>query len=256
MGNVLSVHAEIFLAKRNNLISNPAMLLNEILSFQQGKSYNGCPMFIKEYWDNKSIQISFTSKYEPTALFKFSQKYRSSIDKIFARTFDETGDWDNIIELPNEEFEFDKNKRKCKYAFNEIRYKPNNSIEYSSQQISGLMNSCSNLINQENRDIVNLPIEYLDNLKTYNELQIESNDIRVIETIVDESSDIIFLNDKITVHRKIDTKEYMKQDYATNNSEFMAVKYNKSKYDLYSAGWLNCADENYLAYLKKRRSAS
>lgn len=254
MGNVLSIHAEIFLTKANKLVNNPAMLLNEILSFQQGKAYNGYPMFVKENWENKSVQLSFTSKYEPIALYKFSEKHKSSIDKIFARTYDETGDWDNIIELPNTEFDFNKDKRQCKYEFNEIRYKLRDSTEYKTTQICGLMNSCSNLINQENRDIVNLPIEYLDNLKTYNELQIESTNIKTIERIISESHDIVFLNNKITVHRKIDTKEYSKQNYSKNNSEFMAIKYNSSKYDIYSSGWLNCADKKYLEYLEMRKS--
>jgi hypothetical protein len=254
MGNVLSVHAEIYMKRVNEKIDKPVKLLSEILKFQFDQAYNGYPIIIKENWKNKSIQISYTSKYEPTSLYKFSREYENSIDKIFARTYDETGDFDNIIELPKEQHEFDIDKRKCKYSFDEIRYKIIGTHDYQTAKLSGKMNSCSNLINQENRDIVNIPIEYLDNLKTYSLLEIESNNIDEIVTLIEASIDIIFLNKNITIHRKIRVGEYKKLNYLRNNSEFMAIKYNNGIYDIYSCGWLNCVDENYLKYLKSIKS--
>jgi hypothetical protein len=254
MGNVLSVHAEIFLKGTDERIDKPIKIISEILKFQLDQAYNGYPIFIKEYWKNKSIQISYTSKYEPTSLIRFSEKYENSIDKIFARTYDETGDWDHIIELPKGNFKFDEEKRKCKYSFDEIRHKTKELRDYNSIKIEGQMNSCCNLINQENRDIINLPIEYLDNLKTYSELEIESKRIEEINSIIKESTDILFLNNELTIHRKIGIEEYNRLKYKKNNSEFMGVKYNNGKYDIYSSGWLNCADENYLKYIKTKKS--
>ena len=106
MGNVLSVHAEIFLKEswQNNF--PVSKLISQILDLQFGRSYNGYPIIAKEYWSNRSIQLSFTSKYQPQSLIEFSELNRDKINKIFARTFDETGDYDNIIELPAENFEY------------------------------------------------------------------------------------------------------------------------------------------------------
>ncbi len=88
--------------------------------------------------------------------------------------------------------------------------------------INGLFNSCSNLINQENRDIVNYPIEYLDNLKTYSLLEIETDNNQELNDIFINSQEVIFKNKGLTVHRRIKTEEYDSLKYKSNPSKFMA----------------------------------
>ena len=55
----------------------------------------------------------------------------------------------------------------------------------------------------------------------------------------------------ITVHQKIEVNEYRRIRFQINPSEFMAIKYNNSMYDIFSSGWSNCADEEYLKYVNE-----
>ena len=256
MGNVLSVHSEIFIKESWQNDFPVSKLISQILDLQFGRSYNGYPIIAKEYWPNRSIQLSFTSKYQPQSLIEFSELNRDKIKKIFARTFDETGDYDNIIELPAENFEFDTQKRKCRYQFDELQFKYRSNNLFESIAINGLFNSCSNLINQENRDIVNDPIEYLDNLKTYSLLEIESDYDQGINEILLNSSEIIFKHKGLTVHRRIKTEEYINLKYKSSPSKFMADKYNNGYYDIYSSGWMNCGDINYQEFVNNNKSAT
>ncbi|MEO1263808.1 MAG: hypothetical protein AAFZ15_33680, partial [Bacteroidota bacterium] len=86
---------------------------------------------------------------------------------------------------------------------------------------------------------------------TYSDLEIKSEKENELERVLNESNYIIFMDEGITVHQKIEVNEYRKIGPLTNPSDFMAIKYNNSMYDIFSSGWSNCADEEYLEYINK-----
>lgn len=249
MGNLLSIHAEIFLKKNSKgLTLSPVEIMTKLLENLNGRSYNGYPFVLKEHWNGKttSYRVSYGDKMEPRSLIHFYEKNAQSIEQIFARTFDETGDWDWMISFPNDSNDYYQMRRKCKYSFDMIKFKSNDG--YSFKEIKGTFNSKSDLNQSENRNLVNTPIEYLDSLKTYAELEIETDENDGLSKILNESKHIIFMDKGITVHQKIGVDEYRKMGFQKNLNEFMAIKYNDSMYDIYSGGWSNCADAEYLLY--------
>lgn len=268
MGNLLSIHAEIFL-KRNSTgqLLTPVETLTKLLEKLNGASYNGYPIIIKELggWKNPSYRISYGDKMEPGSLFKFYKENCEFVEKIFARTFDETGDWDWIISLPSASNNYYEIRRKCRYKFDSLRIKlkENEKLVHTSDykrfnefldiKINGTFNAQSDLILEENRDIVNFPIEYFNSLKTYSELDIVTEQEDLLNEIFLKSKDIKFLNEGITVHRKINVFEYRNLGYRQNSSEFMAIKYNNEMYDIFSSGWSNCIDEEYLSYVNDKK---
>ena len=252
MGNLLSIHAEIFLKRDSSgKVLTPIETVTKLLENLNGRSYNGYPIIIKENaeWKNLSYRISYGDKMEPRSLIQFCENNSEHVDRIFARTFDETGDWDWMISFPNNSNDYSEMRRKCRYSFDEIKFKSNDN--YETKKLAGTFNSTSNLILQENRNLVNVPIEYLNSLKTYSELEIETEEKNELENILNHSKHVIFLDKGITVHQKIKVNEYRKIGGKNNPSEFMAIKYNDSMYDIFSSGWSNCADEEYLEYVNR-----
>ena len=198
---------------------------------------------------------------EPRSLFKFYEENRKQIERIFARTFDETGDWDWVFSLPNTIKDYYDLRRKCRYSFDRIRFKPKKRSDYDMKsnlksygeyfelETNGTLNAVSNLIAQENRNLTNFPIEYLNNLKTYALLEIDCKEEHIIDDILHNSLDILFFNNGLTIHRKIHIAEYRNLGFKKNPSEFMAERYNNSMYDIYSSGWSNCVDMEYLKFI-------
>lgn len=252
MGNLLSIHAEIFLKRDSNgKVLTPIETVTKLLENLNGSSYNGYPISIKENrnWKNLSYRISYGDKMEPRSLIRFYENNSEYVERIFARTHDETGDWDWIISFPNSSSDYYEMRRKCRYSFDEIRFKSNET--YESMKLRGTFNSESNLIMQENRNLVNTPIEYLNSLKTYSELEIATEENCGLEEILEKSKHVIFLDKGITVHQKLEVNEYRRIGFQSNPSEFMAIKYNNSMYDIFSSGWSNCAEEEYTKYLNE-----
>jgi len=259
MGNLLSIHAEIFLKRDSNgKIISPLETASKLLENLNGRSYNGYPIVLKEHWNgNKtSYRISYGDKMEPRSLYRFYENNFELIERIFARTFDETGDWDWMISFPNNSRDYYEIRRKCRYSFDMLRYKPQSTGNYEEVQIKGTFNSQSGLNLQENRNLVNIPIEYLNSLKTYSELELETDNPADFDEIFFFSNHIKFIDKGITVHEKIEVNEYLAKGYKINPSEFMAVNYNRSMYDIFSCGWSNCADEEYLKYMNEIKKES
>ncbi len=271
MGNLLSVHAEIFFKEDNGLNdSRPALLLYELLHTYRGRSYNCAPILVYDFHEHNSLRISYGDKYEPRQLIEFQFEFRKIIDQIYARTFDETGDWDHLIFLPNESSKFDEMKVKCRYEFDQIKFKlkPREELTFNNQlykagnihlmDIRGFFNSKSDLNEHESGYETTYPIDNLRSLHPYSILEIESPHLEILLNIIDKSDDIMFMHRNLTVHRKIDIQEYNNLGYPNTLRERKvyeknALEYNNGKYDIYSSGWPNCANVDYLDYVEKRK---
>lgn len=263
MGNVISIHAEIFVKKGVLGQSlKPAEVLWQLTEPMNGRSYNGYPMIIKEIGGvGSSIRISYGEKYEPQRVFSFFEENESYIDRLFARTHYEGGDWDYIFNLPSQNTNFEEIRRKCRYGFDEILFKTEENIdlidesyevfdEYKSIKLCGDMNSISCLVDIDNTELISFPIEHERSLKTYALNEFKCVNENLLNIIIDQSCDVIFKYKNRTVHRKIDTQEHISKGYEKSLSDFMAIKYNGGKYDIYSSGWQNCVDTEYLDYTK------
>lgn len=263
MGNVISIHTEFFVKKAALMLPlKPAEMLWQLTEPAGGRSYNCYPMIIKEVGgSNPSIRISYGEKYEPQRLFSFFEEYKEFIDRLFVRTQYESGDWDYIFSLPSQNTNFEEIKRKCRYGFDEILFKPKETIhlkdetyevfgDYRSIKLHGDMNAISCLVDLDYTDLVSFPIEGEYSLKTYQDNEFNCENENLLNMIIDQSSDVIFKYKNKTVHRKIDTVERISKGYQKSPTEFMANKYNNGKYDLNSSGWGNCVDIEYLEYLK------
>ncbi|MEO1263356.1 MAG: hypothetical protein AAFZ15_31390, partial [Bacteroidota bacterium] len=126
MGNLLSIHAEIFLKRNSNgRVLTPIETVTKLLENLNGHSYNGYPIIIKENGDlrNLSYRISYIDKMEPRSLIRFYENNHKFVERIFARTYDETGDWDYMISFPNSSNDYYEMRKKCKYSFDRIKYK-------------------------------------------------------------------------------------------------------------------------------------
>lgn len=265
MGNVISLHTEIFVKRdESGETIKPAEALWKLTEPLNGSSYNGYPMIIKEAGSYKdfSIRISYGEKYVPRRLFSFYEENQEYIDKIFVRTNYEGNELDHIISLPTSNQSFEEIRRTCRYGFDELLFKPKTEMnistfkvselgEYRLVKISGSMNSVSCLIDIDDKDIISYPIEYRRSLKTYALNDFESDNKNLINQIIENSSDVIFKYKNISVHRKIDTIEHQNQGYPKSPNDFMADKYNNGKFDINSSGWHNCIDKEYLNYLTK-----
>lgn len=270
MGNVISIHAEIFVKRdKTGWTLKPAEALWELTKPLNGRSYNGYPMIVKEAgaYNDFSIRISYGEKYVPVRLFSFYDENQDYIDKIFVRTNYEGNELDHIISIPTSNRNFEEIRRTCRYGFDEIMFKPKSEMvaslneiivygEYRSIKMKGSMNSVSCLIDIDQKDIICYPIEYRYSLKTYALNEFESDNLNLLNQIIENSADVIFKYRNVSVHRKIDTDEHQKQGFPKSPSDFMAVKYNNGKYDINSSGWYNCIDEEYLNYLTKIKRES
>lgn len=264
MGNVISLHTEIFI--KNNKEGKslfPAKVLFDLTEPLNWSSYNGYPMIIKEFGsaNDRSIRISYGEKYEPRRLFSFFQENLNFIDRMFTRANYESGDLDYIFSLPSNNFNYEEIRRACNYGFDQLFFKLKNKInftnlsidtfgDYNSIKLEGTMNAISCLTEIDETDIISFPIENERSLKTFAENGFNSSEENLLGEIIDKSSDVIFKYKGKTVHRKIDTEEYKNQGYLNRNLERMAIKYNKGKYDINSSGWHNCVDKEYLDYLR------
>ena len=89
MGNVISIHTEIFVKRdETGKTIKPAEALCELTKTYNGSSYNGYPMIIKEVgaYNDFSIQISYGEKYVPRTIFGFYEENKKYIDTMFVRT--------------------------------------------------------------------------------------------------------------------------------------------------------------------------
>lgn len=267
MGNVISIHAEIF-TKRNEAGEslNPANILSKLTALMGGRSYNGYPIIIKEVGGiggiGSSIRISYGEKGEPSNLFRFFEENKNGIDRLFARTQYEGGDWDLIFSLPSENPIFDEIARKCRYGFDEILFKPKESNQfigevyetfgdYKSIKLYGEMNSVSCLTHIDLTDWISFPIEHEVSLISYAPNHFSCENENLLNKIIDQSADIIFKFNHKTVHRKIDTAERVAKGYpASFVKDFSAIQFNGGKLEIHSSGWQNCVDTAYLDYIK------
>ncbi|MBK6498821.1 MAG: hypothetical protein IPG00_11945 [Saprospiraceae bacterium] len=265
MGNVISIHAEIFVKRdETGQTIRPAEALWNLTKTYNGSSYNGYPMIIKEVgaYNDYSIRISYGEKYVPRSIFSFYEENKNFIDTIFVRTNYESNELDHIFELPSNNHNFEEIRRICRYGFDELLFKQRGNLEldskvykeydgYRSIKLNGSMNSVSCLIDIDEKDIISFPIEYDRSLKTNALNDFETENKNLLNQIIDNSWDVVFKYKNVTVHRKIDTNEHLKQGFPKSPSDFMAIKLNNGKYDINSSGWYNCVDENYLNYLIK-----
>lgn len=264
MGNLLSIHTEIFVKRgAAEQTLSPAEALYKLIAPMNGHSYNGYPMIAKESgtYEHFSIRISYGEKYVPRHLFRFFEENEPYIDKLFARTYYEGGDLDYIFSLPSTNKDFEAIKRACRYGFDEILFKPKENINLTNQahetfgaylsiKLNGDMHAVSCLIDVDDANITGFPIEHNGSLKTYAINAFSCSDENLLQEIMDKSADAIFKFKGKTVHQKIDAEAYNAKGYPKSPNEHLANSYNNGKYDIHSSGWRNCVDKEYLEYLK------
>lgn len=271
MGNLISIHTLIYLNNKSRGESiSPLNILSEILDKYSGMSYNRYPIYIKEGGNNKNrfYKISYGEKGEPRELIKFANTHPELISKIFARTYYESGDFDYFISTPFDSSEYEIIRKPCRYGFDEITFKLTKGEEINYQEINsnsencrilmnGELNSISDLIEQEENDILSKPKENYRSVHSYSINNFKTNNSELLNEILKKSKEVKFLYKGNTIHQKIRTEEFRIQNPKLSNDPRMIINFknakewNKGYFDFYSSGWINCINDEYLNYLMK-----
>jgi len=272
MGNLLSIHTVIILKHelRRGEFFTPLGIASKLLGKYNGMSYNGFPIYLKDLSDSNHahFRISYGEKGEPRELIEFANSNEKLISKIFARTYYESGDFDYFISTPFESNDYDNIKKPCRYGFDEIKFKltkgekinetiTKSELDYTRIKLKGEMSSISNLIEQEYTEITSNPIEHYRSIHGYSNNNFKTQRLELLNEILDKSEEVIFLYDGKTIHKKIRTNEFVKQNPILSNEPRMIINFkhanesNKGYFDFYSSGWSNCINNEYLEYLKK-----
>jgi hypothetical protein len=271
MGNLLSIHTVIYLkSKPGDESSSPLNILTEILDKYGGMSYNGYPIYIKEGGNNKNrfYKISYGEKAEPRELIKFANSHPELISKLFARTYYESGEFDYFLSTPFDSSEYEIIRKPCRYGFDEITFKLTKGEEINYQDlksdsiggrvlINGELNSISDLIEQEDNDILSKPLENYRSVHSYSTNNFKTQNSELLSEILAKSQEVKFLYKGNTIHHKIRTEEFSIQNPKLSSDPRMIInfknakKWNEGYFDFYSCGWVNCINDEYLNYLKK-----
>lgn len=268
MGNLISIHALIFV--QNDLKNDhcsPLDIITKLLEKYEGGSYNGYPIIIKEGGNhaNRHYFISYGEKGEPSELLSFMNSYPKLVSKIFARTYFESGENDYFLFSPFGSSEYEEIRETCKYGFDEIQFKlsegerietfeVNLYTEYFQIKIDGDMTAISNLIEQDYRDIIIHPFENYSSIHSYSNNNFNSANNELLNEILAKSVDVRLKYKGKTVLQKLKTDEFISRNFSLSNDKRMqiklknAIQFNDGYLDIFSCGWGNCLNKEYLEY--------
>jgi hypothetical protein len=253
----------------------PLGIVSKLLEKYNGMSYDRYPVYLKDFSDHNKLQfrLSYGEKGEPRELIKFANSNASIISQIFARTYYESGDLDYFISTPFTTSEYDEIKKPCRYGFDEVQFKLTkgekvNSILYDTDsncnrvKLQGEMYSISNLIEQEHSELVINPTENYRSVHGYADNKFKTQKSELFYEILNKSDEVTFLYRGKTIHRKIRTSEFIKQNPVLSKEPRMLINFkhanemNKGYFDFYSCGWKNCINDEYLKYLEKEKNST
>jgi len=198
MGNLISIHTIIFVKRDSDRITlNPIRILNELLLKYNGMSYNGSPIFVKESgnYENLHYKISYGEKGEPRELIEFAKSHVKLIDKIFARTYYESGDLDYFLSTPFKSDKYEIIRKPCRYGFDELNFKLRKGENFNGQiitddseflriKLDGEMSSISDLIELDQTEIIIKLSENYRSVKTYAINNFKSDKLNVLNEIL------------------------------------------------------------------------
>jgi len=133
---------------------------------------------------------------------------------------------------------------------------------YDRTFVNGEMNSISDLIEQEDNDILANPNENYRSVHSYAVNNFKTTKAELLAEILSKCDEVLFLYNGNTIHQKIRTNEFIKQNPKLSKDPRMIIKFknakemNKGYFDFYSCGWANCINDEYLNYLGKSETKS
>ncbi len=267
MGNVISTHIALF-PKLDSTLEHQSIseITTGMLKSYFGNTYHSSPFIISQQ-ANWMYDISYCAKWEPAGVFELFAENSKLYDKAFVRFLDDMGDYDRIFSLPvTDKSDAISNATDCKYLFDQILFSafeghekliPQSQPMYEGLlkiNLNGTLFSRSEIPFDLNNGINSYILETPDRISTFPSSEIICQNPEVLLLILNNSGDVSFLYNECTIERRLAvanihgpiTDKVRNNIYWANNNQ-ESVKY-------HSCGWLNCGHEEYLDYIRQRKT--